>query len=54
MAVDIFVAYVGVYPSVEAAEADYQLGRSVPPMHRRPTQVASSRVHGCRAAVGRR
>ena len=25
MAVDTFVAYVGVYPSVEDAEADYQL-----------------------------
>jgi uncharacterized membrane protein len=25
MAVDTFVAYVGVYPSVEYAEADYQL-----------------------------
>ena len=25
MAVDTFVAYVGVYPSVEYAELDYQL-----------------------------
>ena len=25
MAVDTFIAYVGVYPSVEQAEADYQL-----------------------------
>ena len=25
MAVDTFVAYIGVYPSVEDAEADYQL-----------------------------
>jgi uncharacterized membrane protein len=25
MAVDTFIAYVGVYPSVDAAEADYQL-----------------------------
>ena len=25
MAVDTFMAYVGVYPSVEQAEADYQL-----------------------------
>jgi hypothetical protein len=25
MAVDTFIVYVGVYPSVEQAEADYQL-----------------------------
>ena len=25
MAVDTFVAYIGVYPSVDDAEADYQL-----------------------------
>jgi hypothetical protein len=25
MAVDTFVAYIGVYPSVESAESDYQL-----------------------------
>jgi uncharacterized membrane protein len=29
MAVDTFIAYVGVYPSVEDAEADYQLVRDL-------------------------
>ena len=31
MAVDTFVAYVGVYPSVEDAESDYRWSRSYTP-----------------------
>ena len=51
MAVDTFVVYVGVYPSVEDAESDYQL---VKDLHTKADMLDAARRCGDRKAGERK
>ena len=49
MAVDTFMAYVGVYPDVAAAEADYQLVKDLQGEHLPDDAPVGRRVAGVEA-----
>jgi hypothetical protein len=51
MAIDTVIAYVGVYDSVDQAEADYQL---VKDLHIRRGRRRAARRNGCRRRDPRR